>query len=117
MSQPQPLLPGNPSPIHQSSMNNYVSTAGTVMMPVRVLTATLVMEGNIFVNPNIKAGRRLTELLNNDKRFLVLSDVKLTYRQNGYTEPEPYPFIEVKVEAIEVVIPLMDGVLPASLEP
>ena len=108
-------MPNTTYSVPSPSSNPYPSPAGSIAMPVRVLTPTLVMEGHIYVNPNIKTARRLTELLNNDKRFLVLSDAKLTYRQNGYTEPEPYPFIEVKVEAIEVVIPLLETIGPQAV--
>lgn len=75
---------------------------------IEVVTATHRLVGYIFLPRAMKENRRLTNLLNSDKRFIALTKVSVTDRLTNTTEPTTYPFVQMNINTIELVKPV-DG--------
>lgn len=73
-----------------------------------VSTPNYVLEGNLFLSRSMKENRRLTNLLNSDRRFLALTDVTMTERKSGETDSKTYPFIQLNLDMVELVKPLSE---------
>lgn len=73
---------------------------------IEMVTATHRLEGNIFLPRAMKENRRLTNLLNSDKRFVALTQVTVTDRTTGQQDATVYPYIQVNMNAIELVKPI-----------
>ena len=76
----------------------------TESLRVHLTTPHYEIEGTIYLSRSMKESRRLTNLLNGDKRFLALTDVTLVPRDS--IKKETYPFIQVNIATIELVRPL-----------
>ncbi len=80
----------------------------TESIRVMVSTPNYTMEGNLFLSRSMKENRRLTNLLNSDKRFIALTDVTMTDRKSGETDPAPYQFIQLNLDMVELIKPLSE---------
>ncbi len=80
--------------------------ANTESSRVMVATPNYEMEGNVFLSRSMKESRRLTNLLNGDKRFLALTDVKITQRKTGVPEEALLPYVHVNLDTIELIKPI-----------
>lgn len=81
---------------------------GATPTRVRVLTRTLNLEGEIYVPKVGKSDRRLTRLLQSDRKFLPMTNVQIMDRGLGARTSELCPFLEVSIANIEIIQPL-DG--------
>jgi hypothetical protein len=78
------------------------------MIQAVVVTRFFRLEGSIHF-PNLgKEGRRLSNMLNSERRFIAMTDVSICDRMSGVKDPKVYPFIEISVEAIEFIQPCGD---------
>ncbi len=75
---------------------------------IEVVTATHKLLGTVFLPRAMKENRRLTNLLNSDKRFMALTNVTVTDRLSGQQEPDTYGFLQVNLLSIELVKPVKD---------
>ena len=74
-----------------------------------IVTRFFNLEGDIH-SPRIgKEGRRLSNLLNSDRRFIAMTNVAVTNRMTGVKDPTTYDFIEVNIESIEFVQPHLEA--------
>ncbi len=80
--------------------------ANTESTRVMVATPNYEMEGNLYLSRSMKESRRLTNLLNGDKRFIALTDVKVINRKTGHAEEERLPYVHVNLATIELIKPL-----------
>ena len=71
---------------------------------IKLITHQHEIEGNIYLPRAMKENRRLTNLLNSEKRFLAITQVSLKERATGATAT--YPYIQVNMAAIEMILPL-----------
>ncbi|MBY0404133.1 MAG: hypothetical protein K2X66_09555, partial [Cyanobacteria bacterium] len=86
--------------------NQSVMKEEAVYIRVLVATNTMIFEGNLFLSKLGKEERRLSNLLNSDKKFIALTDVLMTSRQAPHVAPENSPFVEVSLRSIEYLKPL-----------
>jgi hypothetical protein len=70
-----------------------------------VITHSYRLEGDIHCPRLGKDGRRLSNMLNNDRRFIAMTNVMLTDRSTGIPDEKLHPFIQVNTECIELVQP------------
>lgn len=77
----------------------------TELLKVAVATATLLMEGYIYLPKTGKQERRLTNLLNTERRFLPITQVVVYDRATNTRLHDNQPLIEVNMDAIEYVKP------------
>lgn len=73
---------------------------------IQLMTASYMLEGNVYLPRAMKENRRLTNLLNSDKRFLALTKVVMMNRATGEIESDDLPFIQVNMDAIELIKPV-----------
>lgn len=73
-----------------------------------VVTRHFNLEGNIHFPRLGKEGRRLSNLLNSEKRFIALTQVQVSNRTSQIKDPQIYSFIEVNIEAIEFIYPAQE---------
>jgi hypothetical protein len=73
-----------------------------------VVTRFFNLEGNIHFPRLGKEGRRLSNMLNSDRKFIAMTKVQITNRVNGSRDSKIYPFIQINIEAIEFIQPYMD---------
>jgi hypothetical protein len=73
-----------------------------------VVTRFFSLEGDIHFPRLGKDGRRLSNMLNSDRKFIAMTQVQITNRVNGSKDPKTYPFIQINIEAIEFIQPYMD---------
>lgn len=73
---------------------------------IQLMTASYILEGNVYLPRAMKENRRLTNLLNSDKRFLAMTKVMMMNRETGDVESESLPFIQVNMDAIEIIKPI-----------
>lgn len=73
-----------------------------------VMTSSFGLEGDLHFPRLGKEGRRLSNLLNSDRRFIAMTNVTVINRLNGVRDPKIYPFIQVNMESVEFVQPYMD---------
>lgn len=76
---------------------------------IEIVTATHQMVGYIFLPRAMKENRRLTNLLNGDKRFIALTKVAVTDRLTGHKESKIYPFVQININSIELVKPIEEN--------
>lgn len=74
-----------------------------------IVTRFFNLEGNIHFPRLGKEARRLSNMLNSDRKFIAMTDVQIINRVNGTRDPKIYPFIEINTEAIEFIQPHMDA--------
>jgi hypothetical protein len=74
-----------------------------------IVTRFFNLEGNIHFPRLGKEGRRLSNMLNTDRKFIAMTDVQIINRVNGTRDPKTYPFIQINIEAIEFIQPYMDA--------
>lgn len=74
-----------------------------------VVTRFFNLEGDIHFPRLGKEGRRLSNMLNSDRKFIAMTNVHIINRMNGTKDPKTYPFIEINIEAIEFIQPQMDA--------
>ncbi len=91
-------------------MNDFIrsvqSTSGAIQAVV--LTRFFRLEGRIHL-PNLgKEGRRLSKMLNSERRFIAMTHVSISDRASGAKDPQIYPFIQINMEAIEFIQPSID---------
>jgi hypothetical protein len=85
-------------------------TARADAIRVMVMTRDFQLEGDIHCPRQGRAGRRLSNMLNNkDRNFLALTDVQIVNRVNGGRDPKVYPLIQVNLESIEYICPYLDA--------
>lgn len=85
--------------------NHSSSDADHTTVRVTIATATLLMEGDLYLPKTGKDDRRLTALLNSERRFLALTDVMVYDRATNTRVQEKHPFLEVNLNSIEFVKP------------
>ncbi len=88
----------------------YVSSTGfpeTELLKISLATATLIMEGYIYLPKTGKQQRRLTNLLNTDRRFLPITNVIVYDRATNARLHDNQPLIEVNVDKIEYIKPYL----------
>lgn len=90
-----------------SDLIQSVRTTSEVIRAV-VVTRFFNLEGEIHFPRLGKEGRRLSNLLNSDRKFIAMTNVSIVNRMNGAKDPKTYPFIEINVEAIEFIQPYLD---------
>lgn len=73
-----------------------------------VVTRYFNLEGNMHFPRLGKEGRRLSNMLNSDRKFIAMTNVKIINRMNGLQDPKIYPFIQVNLESIEFIQPYDD---------
>lgn len=73
-----------------------------------VVTRYFNLEGSMHFPRLGKEGRRLSNMLNSDRKFIAMTNVKIINRMNGLQDPKIYPFIQVNVESIEFIQPYDD---------
>jgi hypothetical protein len=75
---------------------------------VTLLTASLEVQGKIFLPSNAKDNRRLTEFFNNNqaRRFITVTQVSVRKRDTGALLIDEHPYIQLSMNAIEAVIPV-----------
>jgi hypothetical protein len=73
-----------------------------------VVTRYFSLEGHIHFPRLGKEGRRLSNMLNSDRKFIAMTHVKIINRLNGTQDPNICPFIQVNVESIEFIQPYED---------
>ncbi len=73
-----------------------------------VVTRFFNLEGSIHFPKLGKEGRRLSNMLNSDRKFIAMTNVSIVNRMNGAKDPKTYPFIEINLEAIEFIQPYLD---------
>lgn len=73
-----------------------------------VVTRFFNLEGDIHFPRLGKEGRRLSNMLNGDRKFIAMTNVSIVNRMNGAKDPKTYPFIEINLEAIEFIQPYLD---------
>ncbi len=73
-----------------------------------IMTRSFLFEGFIHTPRVGKEGRRFSDALNNDRKFLPLTQVSITNRSNGVKDPNEHPLIQIYVDAIEYVKPHFD---------
>lgn len=74
-----------------------------------VVTRFFNLEGSIHFPRLGKEGRRLSNMLNGDRRFIAMTDVSIVNRMSGAKDPKTYPFIEINLEAIEFIQPYAEA--------
>ncbi len=75
---------------------------------VVVSTRSFSLEGFLHFPRLGKEGRRLSNLLNTDRRFMALTNVIVTDRITGAKNPKPYGLLQINMESVEFVQPYMD---------
>ena len=75
---------------------------------VVVSTRSFSLEGFLHFPRLGKEGRRLSNLLNTDRRFMALTNVTVTDRMSGIVNPKPLPMLQINMESVEFVQPYMD---------
>jgi hypothetical protein len=86
----------------------------TIAMEMFILTADYEVSGMVYVNPRTKPHRRVSELLNNsDKRFLALTDARLTNR-NGKSTARLYPFLQLHIDSIILIHPASQSIVKSA---
>lgn len=80
----------------------------TQSIRVYVCTRHYEMEGNIYLARSMKENRRLTNLLNSDRRFIALTEVVVKDRQSGAIDETVYPYMHVNLASIELIKPLIE---------
>jgi hypothetical protein len=75
-----------------------------------VLTRSFNLEGDIHCPRLGKEGRRLSNMLNGDRRFVAMTNVVIVNRATGVKDPKTYPFIQVNMDSVEFVQPYMDEI-------
>jgi len=80
----------------------------TESVRVMVSTANYILEGNLFLSRSMKENRRLTNLLNSDRRFIALTDVTMTDRKTGQVETKGHSFVQLNLDQVELVKPLSE---------
>ncbi len=88
--------------------------AHTESTRVMVATPHYEMEGNVYLSRSMKESRRLTNLLNGDKRFIALTDVKVTDRKTGLSESDRLPYAHVNLATIELIKPVSGQLSPEA---
>ncbi len=88
--------------------NELFSEMTTESAQIEVVTATHKLLGTVFLPRAMKENRRLTNLLNSDKRFVALTNVTVTDRLSNEQTPEPIGFLQVNLQSIELVKPVND---------
>ena len=73
-----------------------------------VMTRSFGLEGDLHFPRLGKEGRRLSNLLNSERRFIAMTNVTVINRLNGIRDPKVYPFIQINMESVEFVQPYMD---------
>lgn len=73
-----------------------------------VVTRYFNLEGTMHFPRLGKEGRRLSNMLNSDRKFIAMTNVKIINRMNGAQDPKIYPFIQVNLESIEFIQPYDD---------
>lgn len=70
-----------------------------------VVTRSFQLEGDIHCPRLGKEKRLLTNLLNSERRFIVLTNVRVINRENGKPDKEICPMLQVNIESIEFIRP------------
>jgi hypothetical protein len=73
-----------------------------------VMTKSFCLEGDLYCPRLGKDGRRLSNMLNTDKRFVAMTNVVVINRNTGVRDPKSYPLIQVNTSSVEFVQPYMD---------
>jgi hypothetical protein len=73
-----------------------------------VMTASFTLEGDLYFPRFGKEGRRLSNMLNSERRFVAMTNVIVLDRATGIRDPKVHPFIQVNMESVEFVQPYMD---------
>lgn len=73
-----------------------------------VVTRYFNLEGHLHFPRLGKEGRRLSNMLNSDRKFIAMTNVKIINRLNGAQDPKIYPFIQVNIESVEFIQPYDD---------
>ena len=82
--------------------------AKTDQLHATVVTRNFQFEGDIHCPKTGKDSRRLSNLLNSDRKFIVMTEAMITNRLNGTKDPNKHPYIQISVEAIEFIKPHLD---------
>ena len=86
------------------------SKMAALAIEVLIQTSDYEVQGLIHVSREAREDRRLTELLNDpDKRFLAVTDARLTPRQSEGT-PRLYRFLQLRLDDIQMIHPAMQAV-------
>lgn len=70
-----------------------------------VVTRAYQLDGELHMPKMIKEQRRLTTVLNSERKFLAMTNVKVINLLTGKQEAELTPFLQVNVNSIEFVKP------------
>ncbi len=74
---------------------------------VRLHTHSYTLEGNIYLPRSMKESRRVTNLLNTDRRFIALTDVQVIRQNSSDSEtPKKYSYIHVNLSTVEWIQPV-----------
>ncbi|MBY0449575.1 MAG: hypothetical protein K2X01_02985 [Cyanobacteria bacterium] len=74
-----------------------------------IVTRGYLLEGLIYLSKLSKDKRRLTNLLNGDKRFIAMTKVKVMDRITGKVDPTEYPYLHININSIEMVKPSQES--------
>lgn len=72
---------------------------------VTILTNHHILTGDVHLPKTGKEDRRLTTLLNSDRKFIAITSVEVKDRLTRTKDPQTYPFIQVSLNAIELIKP------------
>jgi hypothetical protein len=87
-----------------------VDKRAALAIEVLIQTSDYEVQGLIHVSRKTREDRRLTELLNDPgKRFLAVTDARLTPRQNPGT-PRLYRFLQLRLDDIQMIHPAVQAV-------
>lgn len=91
-------------------MSDYIrsvqSTSGAIQAVV--VTRFYRLEGSIHFTNLGKEARRLSNMLNSERKFIAMTHVSISDRVSGAKDPKIYPFIQINIEAIEFIQPFGD---------
>lgn len=88
-----------PAPFHKPNVDK---------LRAMVMTHSFGLEGDLYCPRLGKEGRRLSNLLNSDRRFIAMTNVTVINRVNGMKDPKVYGFIQVNMDSVEFVQPYLD---------
>jgi hypothetical protein len=72
---------------------------------VTIHTRDFRVEGTLYIPKTGKDDRRLTNLLNSDRKFLAISNASVTDMRDPNNFATQYPFLQLNIDTIELIIP------------
>lgn len=76
---------------------------------VLVITEDFEIKGFIFYPKTGKKNRVLSDILNNQKRFVAIKNCELKYRKSAVKAIENHEFIQLNLDSIIMIRPAFDG--------